>query len=118
MQIYREIAKITPWDDGTVRERNLYVLKHTQAIAGLIEVSFHDNVDQAKWIHANVDGIASAIVKGLENATGIVKVHEEQHWAEVAYKKLVGEGYEIHDRRFDDALTRGEYFVLEAQKIK
>jgi hypothetical protein len=118
LQIYREIAKITPWEDGTVRERNLYVLKHTQAIAGLIEVSFHDDLLQAKWVHDNVDAIASAIVKGLENATGIKKVIEPQHWAEESYQKLVGAGYEINDRRFDDALTRAEYFVLEAQKIK
>jgi N-acetylmuramoyl-L-alanine amidase len=118
MQIHKSISRITPWGDGEVYFRNLYVLNNTIAVAGLIEISFHDVLEQAKWIHVNMDSIAMAIVRGMEQTTGIVKIQDSpEHWAEQSYQKLIAAGRIINERRFDDALTRGEYFALEAQKI-
>jgi hypothetical protein len=91
-------------------------LRNTIAFAGLIEISFHDNVEQAKWIHKNIDSIAQAICKGIIQETGIT-VQKTQHWAEDSYQKLINKGYKIDDRRFDDNITRGEVFSLLAQKI-
>ena len=90
-QVYKEISNLTPWGDGSVSYRdNLYVLKHTDAVAGLVEVSFHDDKEQAKWIHLNIDNIAKAIVRGLVSTTGLVKVENtEPTTVDPAYKNCV-----------------------------
>lgn len=41
-----------------------------------------------------------------------------EHWAEKPYKKLIDSGYVIHEKRFDDKITRGEVFALLAQERK
>ena len=38
------------------------------------------------------------------------------HWAEPLYNELIGKGYVIHEKRFDDPITRGEVFALLNQK--
>lgn len=70
-EIHKQLIDLTPWKDGKVSERELYVLRHTLAVAGLIEIAFHDNIQSATWIHGNIDLIADTIVRGLVNATGI-----------------------------------------------
>jgi hypothetical protein len=74
--IWRKLTQITPYVDGIVNLRTLKVLRDTVATAGLIEVSFHDKLDEATWIHNNQDKIADAIVEGLVQGTGIVKNQE------------------------------------------
>ena len=115
-RIHQEISKLTPWGDGGVKRRDLYVLQYTKAVAGLIEVSFHDKSEEAQWVHHNIDNIAKAIVTGLENATGIKKNKPDQHWAEESYQKLIDKGYVINQRDFDRPITRGELFAILAQK--
>jgi N-acetylmuramoyl-L-alanine amidase len=64
--IYEEICKLTPWEDMTLRDwRGLYELHNTTAIAGLIELSFHDKKNEASWIHNNYDKIAESLYKGI-----------------------------------------------------
>lgn len=64
--ILEAISKITPWEDVGMRKRNdLYELKHTTAVAFLLEISFHDNEKEARWIHDNIDLIASTICQGI-----------------------------------------------------
>lgn len=46
------------------------VLK-TYAPAVLIEVAYHDNIDDAEWIQNNVNGIARAIAKSIFEYFGI-----------------------------------------------
>lgn len=118
MQVYKEIVNIAPWGYGTVNKRDLFVLNNTIAVAGLIEISFHDIKEQSKWIHAKTDLIAKAINKSFCNSTGLVQVFNNTHWAEESFQKVVKSGIIVNERRFDEPLTRGEYFVLEAQKIK
>lgn len=36
----------------------------------------------------------------------------EKHWAEKSYDNLKKKGIEIHEKRFDDSITRGEVFAL------
>jgi len=36
----------------------------------------------------------------------------EDHWAEKFYQSLLSKGMIIHDRRFNDKITRGEVFAL------
>lgn len=118
-QIWRGISALTPWGDGNIRERNnLYILNNTIATSGLIELSFHDNVEQAKWLHQYIDAIAKNLCESIVAATGMQKLDiPVEHWAESSYKKLVAAGYKINERRFDEPLRRGEYFVVEAQKL-
>jgi N-acetylmuramoyl-L-alanine amidase len=64
--IYDEVAKITPAKDRGVKQGNwLYEIKHTKAPAALVEVSFHDDSEDAAWIKASRDAIAEAIAKGI-----------------------------------------------------
>jgi len=115
IQVWREISKITPWGDGNVSRRDLKVLRDTTATAGLIEVSFHDIPEEAKWIHLNIDAIAAAIVRGIVATTGIVKFEKPVHWAEKFYKGLLDLGMVINERRFKDPVNRGECFALLLQ---
>lgn len=80
--IQKEIAKVTPWLDSGVTKRSLYVLKHTVAIAGLIELSFHDRRTEATHIHENMDLYALGLLNGLVSACGIVKkkVEIDKHY--------------------------------------
>lgn len=118
-QIWRELSKLTPWGDGGVNYRSdLYVLNNTIATAGLIELSFHDDVEQAKWIHLNIDLIAQTLGKAIVTATGIEKLEvKEEHWAEKPYVKLVNSGIVINERRFDDNVKRGELFAILSQFV-
>jgi N-acetylmuramoyl-L-alanine amidase len=64
--IYDEMCSLTPWSDMSFTQRTgLYELKVTNAVAFLLEVSFHDQSEQAKWIHANIKLIAQTIAKGI-----------------------------------------------------
>ncbi len=70
--IYDEVAKITPANDRGVKQGNwLYEIKHTKAPAALVEVSFHDNPEDAAWIKASRDAIAEAIAKGVCKYFGV-----------------------------------------------
>lgn len=70
--ITKALKDLTPWEDVGLRHRaDLYELKKTTAVAGLLEVSFHDNEIEAKWIHDNMSGIARAIVDGIVKALDV-----------------------------------------------
>jgi N-acetylmuramoyl-L-alanine amidase len=70
--IAKAIMELTPWQDvGLACRKDLYALKATVAIAGLIEVSFHDNSKEAQWIHDNIRVIASTLAKGILKALDI-----------------------------------------------
>lgn len=64
--VYEAMCKLTPWNDMNLRAwSGLYELRNTKAIAGLIEVSFHDKLKEAQWIHNNFDAIAKTIYNGI-----------------------------------------------------
>lgn len=76
--IMEKLKALTPWGDVGIRQhKELYALKNTKAIAGLIEVSFHDNLQEAKWIHDNIQIIAETIGKGILDYFGISKQVKE-----------------------------------------
>lgn len=60
-QIIRSIAMI----DRGVKEGNLYVLKHTEAVAALVELGFIDNMDDLAMLKDNTDTFARAIARGI-----------------------------------------------------
>jgi hypothetical protein len=64
--LYNELADLTPTADAGIRYRdNLGALNQTLAVATIIEVSFHDDIAQAKWIHLNSLPIAIRLANGL-----------------------------------------------------
>lgn len=85
-----------------------------------------------------IDGIAGnktiGAIKSFQNAHGLVddgifgtKSYEaleralkaqEKHFAEDAFNNLNNNGVKIHEKRFDDEITRGEVFVLLDQMNK
>ena len=71
--IYAELSPLTPTQDRGVLEgynlfgagKPLYELAKTDAPAVLVEIAFHDNADDAKWIIANIEKIGNALAKGV-----------------------------------------------------
>ena len=65
--LYRELQPITPADPdrGVKHTSTLVEVVKTKAPAALIEVSFHDNWQDATWIIQNQAKIALAIAKGI-----------------------------------------------------
>ena len=45
--------------------QTLYELSETIAPAALVEVAFHDQADDAKWILENIEPIGVALAKGI-----------------------------------------------------
>lgn len=55
--------------------------------------------------------------KDSEFGKGAVKVIDKievkkEHWAEKSFRRLRDKGIDIHDKRFDEPMTRGEVFAL------
>ena len=71
--IYNEVAPLSPSKDrGVLIPRLKYTeVFGTYAPATLIEVAFHDDKEDAKWIRANHQEIAEAICKGFCKYFGV-----------------------------------------------
>lgn len=68
--IYKEIENIYPNPTngrGVIYTTNLYEVIKTLSPAVLLEVAFHDNPEDAKWIINNVENIGKAIAIGIDN---------------------------------------------------
>jgi hypothetical protein len=64
--IMNELMDLTPTTDVGIRKRDdLGALNQTDAVAGLIEISFHDNLAEAAWIHNNPIAIAVRLANGI-----------------------------------------------------
>ena len=76
--IMAELAHITPGtSDGISVQPQLYEIKASNAPCVYIEVGFHDNPEEAKWIIEHTQDIAVAIAKGLCNHYGVKYVAEK-----------------------------------------
>lgn len=70
--IIEEIMQLTPWPDVGIKRRNdLYELNKTLAYTALLEISFHDNVRESRWLHQNMDLIAKTISRGILRGLGV-----------------------------------------------
>lgn len=85
--IMEALAPITPGaSDGISEYPGLYEVKNSNAVCVYIEVGFHDNPEEAKWIIDNTQNIAEAICKGLCSHYGVTYVPGEQ----TVYRVQVG----------------------------
>lgn len=99
------------------------VIGKTKMAAVITEFAFLDTedykeVDSVEELHRE----AQAICNGLCNYLGIdntpvveSKPVEAHHWADDAYSYLQKCGLVLHEKRFDDTITRGECFSILAQ---
>ena len=89
--IEAELAPITPGEsDGISAVPSLYEIKSTNAVCVYLEVGFHDNPEEAKWIIDHTEDIAEAICKGLCNYYGVKYVSPKPDKADVMYRVQIG----------------------------
>ena len=70
--IMNRLAPITPGtSDGISLRPALYEIKATKAPCVYVEVGFHDNKQEAKWIIEHTEDIAEAIAQGLCDHYGV-----------------------------------------------
>jgi N-acetylmuramoyl-L-alanine amidase len=80
--IMAELMALTPWEEdvGIKKRLDLYALHATKAVAGLIEVSFHDQPAEAQWIHDNIKNIAVTIMTGIYKGMGFEPPTDGIYW--------------------------------------
>ncbi len=89
--IYARLAPITPSSDRGVKESHshfgpgkpLYETAYTTAPAALVEIAFHDNAEDAKWIISNIRMIGIELARGILDYFGIVYVPPKQKYYRV-----------------------------------
>lgn len=70
--IMKTLAPITPGtSDGISVQPQLYEISDSKAICVYLEIGFHDNPEEARWIIDHTEDIAEAIAKGLCNHYGV-----------------------------------------------
>lgn len=73
--LYKHVSPLTPASDRGVKVNpGLYELNQTDAPAVLIEISFHDNDQDAAWIVNNIKQIGNACAAGILEVFPPVKV--------------------------------------------
>ena len=65
-QVYPDGEKVQSVATATLRE-----LRRTNAPAVLVEVWYHDNIEDAQWIKENIDQIAKALAKSIADYFGV-----------------------------------------------
>ena len=83
--LYSELSKITPVNDRGISKgedyfgvgKHLYETAYTTAPASLIELAFHDNTDDAKWILDNMQVIAESLAKAVFKTLPIESTFEQ-----------------------------------------
>jgi len=118
--IQSEIIRVTELKDRGIKTANFYVIKYTQMPAVLAEIAFISNPYEEKLLASSdfQDKVAEAIARGICNYFEAKYVPEKEHRAEKHYKSLIEKGVEIHEKRFDDYITRGEVFALLDRIVK
>lgn len=112
--IMAELAPITPGtSDGISVYPGLYEVKNSNAICVYIEVGFHDNPEEARWIIDHTGDIAQAICKGLCNHYGVAYAPGEQTVYRVQLGAFLNREYAEAMR--DDLLAKGytDAFIVE-----
>lgn len=78
-KIYDKLAALTPTKDRGVKQgfnfygegKHMYELAYTNAPATLIEIAFHDNIDDVMFLLDNQTTIATAITNGILDYFGV-----------------------------------------------
>jgi N-acetylmuramoyl-L-alanine amidase len=65
-ELYPEPSKVK-----TIPTTSLGELRLTRAPASLIEVAYHDNIDDARWIRDNINAIAKNLAKSVAETLNV-----------------------------------------------
>lgn len=107
------LAQVVPAPNRGVKNGHLYETNKATHPTILIEYDFHDTEGGATFIMQNIELIAEATALGICEYLGVdYKYSAQEHWGEAAFKSLNTKGIEIHEKRFDDFVTRAEMFAL------
>lgn len=98
--VYTKIAPLTPTTDRGIKQghnfygtnKHIYELAYTEAPAALIEIAYHDNVEDAAWIIANIENIGIAIAKGILGYFEIkyIEIIKEVKKNKILYRVMAG----------------------------
>lgn len=66
-----KLNEISPWSEQEFRSYDELIEMNTVASTVYLEVNFHDNINQANWIHGNIKNVAIQTYKGLCEMEGI-----------------------------------------------
>ena len=102
--IYNSLATLTPVVDRGVKQgydaygkgKPMFEVAYTHSPAVLVEVGFHDNTDDAKWIKGHLEQIAGAIVTGINSYFNISQPPA------VDYKQLYEDLEKVHTKMMTD----------------
>ena len=97
--IYNELSPLTPSSDRGLKDgraANLGEIVRTTACATLVEMAFHDNVEDAAWMLSNRQACSTALEKGICKYFGVaykpdvVPQPTPQPTTDVLYRVQVG----------------------------
>jgi N-acetylmuramoyl-L-alanine amidase len=87
--IYTEFEKITQIKGRGVKfNPRFYELNTTKAPAVLIEVAFHDSIEDANWIINNIEAIGTSLAKGVLKYFNVP--YKEEKVFTIIYRVMVG----------------------------
>lgn len=127
--VYAELESITPTKGRGVKEgkdhfgpgKPLYELSETVAPAALVEIAFHDQPDDAKWILENIEKIGVVLAKGILKYFNINWVDEKSELEE-AVDILAKTGFILSPQYWKDLAVpgrtvSGEYAGLLIKRV-
>lgn len=97
--VYQYISALTPSPDRGIKEgynfygigKHMYEVYKTKMPANLIEIAFHDQPDDAKWIMENIDLIGIGISKGILDYFDIKYIPYQFTFTEEILKDIIEE---------------------------
>jgi N-acetylmuramoyl-L-alanine amidase len=124
--VQEKLIEETKMLDRGVKEANFHVLRETNMPAILVELGFMDYREEAEQMLDETwhERFARAITKGVCEYAGIeykeetIEGVETDHWAEEDFNFLNEQGITVHQRRFDEMITRGEVISLLARVVR
>lgn len=89
--IFNELAKISPVENNNMSiNQDWYEQHYTNCSPVYLEIGFHDNVNDAKWIINNTVQIAEAIAKGVCNYYGVKYIEAGTNLGSKMYRVICG----------------------------
>lgn len=115
LTIQNKLKAIATADRGIKPRPNLVVLNSTNMPAALTEIGFIKNKKDVEIITKRQDEVAELIAQGILEYLEVRYIpmgNRKKHWAEKHYENLNRKGIVVHEKRFDDKITRGEVIAL------
>lgn len=113
LTIQNKLKAIATADRGIKPRPNLVVLNSTNMPAALTEIGFIKNKKDVDIITKRQDEVSELIAQGILEYLGVKYMKDKKkHWAEKHYENLNRKGIVVHEKRFDDKITRGEVIAL------